>query len=104
MEQSIIIKQLHEIRRDLSELILFKKEILNFSEACDYLSVSESHMYKLTSKREIPCYQPNGKKLYFRRAELDEWVLSNRKHTNEEVNAAAASYVLQHSLKRGGRL
>lgn len=104
MEQSIIIKQLHEIRRDLSELILFKKEILNFSEACNYLSVSESHMYKLTSKREIPCYQPNGKKLYFRRTELDEWVLSNRKHTSEEVNAAAVSYVLQNSLKRGGRL
>lgn len=99
-----VLKQLIALQKDMSELKLLKKEILNFAEVCEYLNVSESHLYKMTSKREIPCYQPNGKKLYFKRTELDDWLLRNRKFANEDVELAATNYVLQNSLRKGGKL
>lgn len=103
MEINTIVQQLSIIRFELSELKLQRKEILNFKEVCEYLDISESHLYKMTSKREIPCYQPNGKKLYFKRTELDDWLLRNRKFASDDVELAATNYVLQNSLRKGGR-
>ncbi len=47
---------------------------LNFVEAAQYLSISQSTLYKLTYQRKIPCHKPNGKYLYFFKHELDEWI------------------------------
>ncbi|MEI8049184.1 MAG: helix-turn-helix domain-containing protein, partial [Bacteroidota bacterium] len=46
---------------------------------------SQSHLYKLTSTRQIPHFCPQGKKLYFNRTELDAWLQRNRQSTNEEI-------------------
>ncbi|WP_332912625.1 helix-turn-helix domain-containing protein [Algoriphagus boritolerans] len=40
----------------------YKKTVLNFNEACKYLDVSPSHLYKLTSTKHIPHFCPQGKK------------------------------------------
>lgn len=81
-------KVLAAIKR-LEELVIahqaLSKKILSFKEACDYLSLSESHLYKLTSSRSIPHYCPQGKKLYFNRHELDDWLLRNRLSTEDEL-------------------
>lgn len=45
-----------------------------FLEACKYLNLKPSYLYKLTSLKKIPCYKPSGKKLFFYRRELDEWI------------------------------
>lgn len=37
---------------------ILQKEILSLREACIYLCISQSHMYKLTSSRKIPHYSP----------------------------------------------
>lgn len=54
------------------------KSVFTFLEACQYLGVSESLLYKLTSTKEIPHYKPRGKMLYFSKEELDNWLLQNR--------------------------
>lgn len=46
-------------------------------EACVYLGISESLLYKLTSSKEIPHYKPRGKMLYFDKTELDAWLKQN---------------------------
>jgi excisionase family DNA binding protein len=97
-----ILQQLHVIRKELAELKVTQKEVLNFDEACEYLSISASHLYKLTSTHQIPCYQPNGKKLYFRRCEVDEWLLRNRKAATNEIEKMASDYVMLNSRKGGG--
>jgi excisionase family DNA binding protein len=99
---SQIIEQLTIIRQELDELKTAKKEILSFQEACKYLQLGHSHLYKMTSKREIPCYQPSGKKLYFKRAELDEWLLQNRKCTTDEISLKASNYILSNPKRKGG--
>ena len=61
-------------KKMLTEQNMLKKDVLNFTETAIYLEVSHSHLYKLTSNGVIPCYKPNGKKLYFKRSELDHLV------------------------------
>ena len=94
-----ILKTLTSIEQKLTEQNLLQKEIFTFAEACLYLDLSSSHLYKLTSGNAIPCYCPQGKKLYFRRAELDAWLTSRHNNTAAEVEQQAADY----SVRKGGR-
>ena len=54
-----------------------QKEILSFREALIYLDISESLLYKLTSNRAITFSKPNGGKLYFKKTDLDSWMIQN---------------------------
>jgi excisionase family DNA binding protein len=94
-----ILKTLTSIEQKLTEQNLLRKEIFTFAEACLYLDLSSSHLYKLTSGNAIPCYCPQGKKLYFRRAELDAWLTGHRNASISEVEQQAANYI----AKKGGR-
>ena len=86
--EELILDKLSEIANKLDEQNLLQKTVLNFNEACSYLDVSQSHLYKLTSTRQIPHFCPQGKKLYFNRTELDVWLQRNRQSTNEEIEQA----------------
>ncbi len=84
-QEEMILNKLSEIANKLDEQNLLQKTVLTFNEACSYLDVSQSHLYKLTSTRQIPHFCPQGKKLYFNRTELDAWLQRNRQSTNEEI-------------------
>jgi len=72
-----------------SVVMLPQKEVLSFNEAVIYLDVSKSFLYKLTSTNKISFSKPNNKLIYFRRIDLDNWMLQNR---NESIG------VLQENL------
>lgn len=95
-----IIKKLDSIEKRLIEQNLLQKEIFNFNEACLYLDLSRSHLYKLTSTNIVPCYCPQGKKLYFRREELDQWLTSYRNKTVDEVERQASNYIAKKERAR----
>ena len=65
------------------------KEILNFNDACKYLDLSKSYMYKLTHLRKIPHFKPNFKKLYFKKTDLESYLLRNRVQTDIELQQQA---------------
>ena len=77
---------------ELKELI-GKDERLTLQEACNYLDLSSSTLYKLTSKNKIPHFKPNGKKIYFRKSDLNDWLFRNRVSTAEELEQKAIDYV-----------
>lgn len=54
------------------------KTAFTVAEACEYMGITESHLYKLTSSGRIPHYKPTGKLIYFDRSELDDWLLQNK--------------------------
>jgi excisionase family DNA binding protein len=89
-----ILKRLEIIERHLIEQNLILKNVLSFNEACHYLELSHSHLYKLTSAGNIPFYKPNGKKLYFNRVELDEWLLRNRSAATSEIEDLVNNFKL----------
>ena len=102
--QDLLLTKLEKIQADISELKLLKKDVLSFKETCEYLQVSASNLYKLTCKKLIPHFCPMGKKLYFKRVELDDWLLTNKKGVinQDEIESIAANYLLKNSIKKGG--
>ena len=82
---------------------VLQKEILTFEEACMYLGRSASSMYKLTSGRLIPHYVPSGKLIYFKRTELDEWVLQNKRRSLEEIEWESERFQLNSNQKKSNR-
>ena len=92
---SIVLEKLNSIEKMLMEQNMLKKVVLTFNEASIYLEVSHSHLYKMTSTGVVPCYKPNGKKIYFNRKELDEWLLSNKQSSQEEIEQQAANYLIK---------
>lgn len=93
--ENLILEKLKKIEELLKEQTLLKKEVLTLHEAAEYINVSISHMYKLTSDSRIPHYKPNGKMLYFNRKKLDERLLSNRNTTKDEIESIASNYLIQ---------
>lgn len=83
-----------------SAALLQTKSILSLSEAALIIGLSKSSIYKLTSKRLIPHYSPGGKLIYFKREDLDAWMLQNRRETVSERNADAISKFQQTSQGR----
>jgi hypothetical protein len=57
-------------------------------------------LYKLTSTKHIPHFCPQGKKLYFKREELDTWLQRNRKSAADEIDQMAADYVIRNKRKK----
>lgn len=68
------------------------KNVLTFNEACMFSGLSKSHMYRLTSTRQVPHFKPFGKMVYFERAELEKWLLQNKVVTISETETMAANY------------
>ncbi|MDT3697428.1 MAG: helix-turn-helix domain-containing protein [Ignavibacterium sp.] len=76
MKKEEIKKQLEEIKTLLRKQ---NDQPLNFVQAAQYLGFSHSYLYKLTSRKIIPCHRPTGKMLFFSKVELDEWIFSSKK-------------------------
>lgn len=95
-----LLLRLEKIEKLLLNQNLMQKEVLNFNEACDYLELSQSHLYKLTSSGNVPHYKPNGKKIYFKRSELDEWVLRHRTATSDEIESQVMDNLLKSRRAR----
>ena len=95
----LILERLSQIEQKIDEQALLQKSVLNFNEACRYLEISPSHLYKLTSTRQIPHFCPQGKKLYFNRQELEDWLQRNRQSTTEEIDKEATDYVISRKRR-----
>jgi excisionase family DNA binding protein len=86
--QALIKESIHE---ELEALLktLSQKEVpdkLSLIDAQQYLNLSKSKLYKLTLSREIP-YHKLGKRIFFYRQELDQWISQFARHykTREEI-------------------
>lgn len=74
------------------------KEVFTMDEAAEYLGLSKSTMYKLNQSRAIPYYQPNGKTIYYDRADIIAYARTNRVASMSELHSRAdrISYGLAH--------
>ena len=86
----------------IEQLLRGQKNVLNFSEACDFTGISPSYMYKLTHSARIPHYKPHGKNVYFLREELEQWLLQNPVRTAEQKDREATEFVLANGVRDNG--
>ena len=71
-----IADKLDQIQRQVSQKSP-DPEWLNLDEACAYLNLGKSAVYKKTMNHELPFYK-FGKKLMFKQCELSEFVTSHK--------------------------
>ena len=75
--------------------LLAAKKVLNIDDVAALTGLSKSHLYKMTCRKEIPYYKPNGKLVYFDRAEVEAWMKQNRVNTAQEASQQGAKYVME---------
>ncbi|SNB12281.1 putative excisionase [Flavobacterium psychrophilum] len=86
-------QQLDKIEALLKKQNALSKEVLTLEEAAEYLQLSKSCLYKMTSNKEISHYVPGGKKIYFRRTELDNWVFNSKVTPSSEFDKEIENYL-----------
>ena len=92
------LKELSNHMLFIEKKMYLLKEYLTVTEAADYLTLSPSQVYKLTSKHELPIYKPSGKIIYIRRDDLNRWIAKNRVLSQDEMEEYAATH-MEKALK-----
>lgn len=72
-------------------------DLMDIKMTAEYLHVARATVYSMTHKRAVPYYKRGGR-LYFKKAELEQWVAGGRRMTVDEIKQAA-----RESLMRGRR-
>lgn len=75
--------------------LISAKAVLDIDEASLFTGFSKGHLYRLTSERHIPHYKKN-RKLYFKKSELETWLLEDKVMTAEDIESQAETYVVTH--------
>jgi excisionase family DNA binding protein len=97
--RNTIIQKLERIEELLANQTI---KPFTFREAYNYLGVSSSYLYKLTSTGQIRHYKPSGKLIYFEKKDLDCWLLKHPVKSIEEIENISATHVLlNHKIRLG---
>lgn len=73
------------------------KNVFTTDEVALLLGISTSRVRHMVCDREIPHYR-RGNKVYFKKSEIEDWQLSQRVPTNEEINNKATTHVALNSM------
>ena len=80
-KDSYLQRQIEELQKRMEaveDILDNAKEILTVEEASRFMDIARSSLYKMTSDRSIPFYRPNGKMIYFEKADILAWIRQNR--------------------------
>jgi len=97
--KALIKESLREILAEMKPAAQAAAEILDVKQAAEYLRLKVTTLYEKTSRKLIPHFK-KGNKLYFKRAELQQWVSAGKVKSEEEMQSEAASYSLSPKKKR----
>ena len=94
------VSQLYDKLSNIEELLKEAKipetkqdELLTISEAAKFLKLSIPTIYGKVSRQEIPVNK-QGKRLYFYKAELADWIKQGRKKTITEIRQEAEETII----------
>jgi hypothetical protein len=73
-------------------------EIMPVTKAAIFLDLAVPTVYSKVCRKEIPVNK-RGKRLYFYRSELTEWIKSGRKKTADEIREDAVQHLTTRSKK-----
>lgn len=90
---SLTPDELREIIREELEVVLRKidtkiedpaSDVLSIEKAAELLKLSKTTIYGLVNRRSIP-HSKKGKRLYFSKDDLIEWMKSGKRRTRQEI-------------------
>lgn len=82
--KKIVKEAINEDRSDKTSNTL--KEVFGLDEFCEMTGYSRQTAYKLVHERKVPFYKPEhgGRKILFKRKEVEEWLTATRVATLDE--------------------
>ena len=78
-----IEEKLFNIENSISKLSIAVKTILSAEEAAEFLGLKPSYLYKLTKNKKIKFFKPQGKLIYFRKEDLEAFLLRNPSESSD---------------------
>ena len=103
----IIIEKLNSIKKLLLEITNRSTpgdysnnsgDLMTLKNVMEYLSISSSTIYKLSSTMEIP-HIKRGNRLYFQKEEINKWLAKSKIKTKAEIEEEANDYLLKRKIK-----
>jgi excisionase family DNA binding protein len=92
--QSSVRKVLKENPPQTVETINQQAQLLTIDEVAELLHLRKPTVYSKHSKGEIPGVCKRGKRLYFEREVIIDWIKRGRKKSNAEIEQEAEAYIL----------
>ena len=98
---TMLTKEVSELKR----LLIEKQEqpttdqpeqLLTIDELATLLHLTKPTVYSKVSKNELPGVCKQGKRLYFDRQTIIDWIKQGRKKSNAEIEQEAKAYLLNN--------
>lgn len=68
----------------------------NTEETSLYLSLSIHYIRKLARDKQLPSFKPNGKCIYFKIEDLDNYLMNNKRISNKKIMEKATKYLFSN--------
>jgi excisionase family DNA binding protein len=78
---------------------LTARRAMNVDEFCQFTGLSKQTAYKLTSTNQVP-FAKRGKRIWFDREEVENWLLSNQRATRSESERQADEQIMKSATGR----
>lgn len=72
------------------------EQLLTIDEVATLLHLAKPTVYSKVSKNELPGVCKQGKRLYFDRQTIIDWIKQGRKKSNAEIEQEAKAYLLNN--------
>lgn len=89
------IEHIEIIIQNLATIEKSENDYLTIIEAAAFLKITIPSLYAIVSRREIPVSKP-GKKLYFNKTDLIEWIKSGKQKTMSEIQEMVNERLKRH--------
>ena len=94
--QSSVRKDLKETPPQTVEPTNQPEQLLTIDEVATLLHLTKPTVYSKVSKNELPGVCKQGKRLYFDRQTIIDWIKQGRKKSNAEIEQEAKAYLLNN--------
>lgn len=71
--------------------------LISIDETVKIINLSKATIYGLTHRKEIP-FHKRGKRLYFIKSEILQWIKSGKRETKSELEERANEYLSKNRL------
>lgn len=90
------LEDIERLLTDKNSIVKESDQFLTIEQAAEFLCLSKLTLYGKVSRHELPVNK-RGKRLYFLRSELENYIKAGRKKTSDELRSEV------HGLMKSGR-
>jgi len=94
MKNLTALQRIEKSISELSEKLDAKNaEILTTEAAATYLGLKKSYLFRLVHFKKLSYSKPQGGKIYFTKADLNNYMMKNRCKSGAEIEGEADKYL-----------